>query len=363
MRIAQIAPLYESVPPDRYGGTERVIAALCDGLVGLGHDVTLFAAGSSNTRARLEPAVPAPLRTRMSKQEMIEVAPHLHLRMLADAFARADEFDIIHSHTDIWTFPFAAHSPTPTVITMHGRLDLEHVRQTIPMYPLVPLVSISDHQRTALHGLDVNWAATVHNGLDLQHYRTEPRMRSNNLAFVGRIHPEKGPAAAVEIARRTSRKLCVAAKIDPLDMDYYRDEIEPTFANNDVDFLGELEEQDKPAFYANAAATLFPSDWPEPFGLVMIESMAAGTPVIALRRGSVPEVIIDGVTGFICDSIDEMVHAVGRLHQIDPEQCRRHAASFDRTTMSIAYESVYRAILDQTFGPVGQASQDARPPR
>ncbi|MCU1398710.1 MAG: glycosyl transferase group 1 [Acidimicrobiales bacterium] len=282
---------------------------------------------------------------------MIEVAPHLHLRMLADVYERAEEFDVIHSHADIWTFPFANRSATPTVITMHGRLDLAHVRQTVPMYPLTPLVSISDHQRTALDGIDVNWAATVYNGLDLRHYHAEPRPGSDDLAFVGRINEEKGPAVAVEIARRTARNLRVAAKIDPLDVDYYRDEIEPIFADNDVDFLGELNERDKPSFYAHAAATLFPSDWPEPFGLVMIESMAAGTPVIALRRGSVPEVIVDGVTGFICDDIDEMVSAVDRLHEIDPEQCRRHAASFDYTVMTSRYESVYQSVLDQTLQP------------
>jgi len=349
MRIAQIAPLYESVPPERYGGTERVIAAACNGLVELGHDVTLFAAGTSATRARLEPVIAAPLRTRMSRQEMIEVAPHLHLRMLADVYRRSDEFDIIHAHTDIWTLPFASLCPIPTLITMHGRLDLEHVRQTVPLYPHIPLVSISNHQRRALDGLDANWVATVYNGLDLTSYRSAPRNDAGYLAFVGRVHPEKGPADAVEIAVRASRPLRVGAKIDPLDVDYYRDEIEPLFSAHDVDFLGELGEADKPAFYAGAAATLFPSDWPEPFGLVMIESMAAGTPVIALRRGSVPEIIVDGVTGFICDDVDEMVRAVHRLDEIDPQACRRHAASFDGTTMSAAYESVYKSILDDTF--------------
>lgn len=344
MRIAQIAPLYEAVPPVAYGGTERVIAALCDGLVALGHEVTLFAAGSSITRAQLEPIVPAPLRVRMTRQEMVDVAPHLHLRMLADVYRRADDFDIIHSHADVWTLPFAEHASTPTVVTLHGRLDLEHLRQTIPLYPSVPLVSISDHQRVALDGLDVNWAGTVYNGLDLERYRAAPRDDGRHLVFMGRISPEKGPAVAVEIARRTSRELVVAAKVDPLDVDYYRHDIEPLFEANNVRFVGELEEQDKPAFYAGAAATVFPSDWPEPFGLVMIESMAAGTPVIALRRGAVPEVVVDGVTGFVCDDVDEMVDAVDRLAEIDPDECRRHAASFDTASMCIDYERVYQSV-------------------
>jgi glycosyltransferase involved in cell wall biosynthesis len=345
VRVAQIAPLYEAVPPAGYGGTERVIAALCDGLIDLGHDVTLFAAGSSTTRAELEPVVSAPLRLRMSRQEMVEVAPHLHLRMLADVYRRADEFDIIHSHADVWTLPFADHALTPTVITLHGRLDLDHVRQTVPLYPRVPLVSISDSQRQPLEGLDVYWADTVYNGLDLDRYQTATRGDGGYLAFVGRINAEKGPALAVEIAGRASRRLHVAAKVDPLDVDYYRHTIEPLFSANDVRFIGELEEHDKPAFYANAAATVFPSDWPEPFGLVMIESMAAGTPVIALRRGAVPEIIIDGVTGFICDDLDEMVDAVDRLHEIDPRDCRRRAATFDKVTMCAAYERVYESIL------------------
>ena len=355
MKIAQIAPLYEAVPPAGYGGTERVIAALCNGLVDVGHDVTLFAAGSSTTRARLEVTADSPLRVRMSRQEMVDLAPHLHLRMLADVYDRADEFDVIHSHVDVWTLPFAHRAATPTVLTMHGRLDLVHLRRTLPLYPHIPLVSISNHQRTALEGINVNWAATVYNGLDLDRYHAASRRNDGHLAFVGRINPEKGPAMAVEIARLAGRPLHVAAKIDPLDADYHRYEIEPLFRANDVVFVGELEEQRKPAFYASAAATLFPSDWPEPFGLVMIESMAAGTPVIALRRGSVPEIIIDGVTGFICDDIDEMVDAVDRLDEIDPDKCRLHASTFGAASMCAAYERVYESIV---FARGNEVAQD-----
>jgi glycosyltransferase involved in cell wall biosynthesis len=280
----------------------------------------------------------------MTRQEMLEVAPHLHLKMLSDVYHRAEEFDVIHSHVDVWTLPLTQNATTPTLLTMHGRLDLDHVRATLPLYPHIPLVSISDHQRTPLDGLDINWAATVYNGLDLERYQRAPRRNAGYLAFVGRIHPEKGPALAVEIARRAARPLYVAAKIDPFDVDYYRDHVEPLFHTYDVEFIGEIEERDKPRFYANAAATLFPSDWPEPFGLVMIESMAAGTPVIALRRGSVPEIIVDGVTGYICDNVDEMVEAVGWLHHLDPAACRRHAATFDVAAMCEAYEHVYHAL-------------------
>ena len=345
MRIAQIAPLYEAVPPAGYGGTERVIAAICDGLVDVGHDVTLFAAATSTTRARLSVTAPAPLRARMSRQEMIEVAPHLHLRMLAGVYARAHEFDVIHSHVDVWTLPFAQHSTTPTLLTMHGRLDLDHLRHTMPLYPRAPLVSISNHQREALDDLGLNWVATVYNGLDLARYHAATRRRGDHLAFIGRINPEKGPEMAVEIARLSGRPLHVAAKVDPLDADYYHNEIEPLFRANGVWFMGELTEERKPDFYAGAAATLFPGDWPEPFGLVMIESMAAGTPVIALRRGSVPEIIVDGVTGFICDDLDQMIDAVERLDEIDPEKCRHHATTFGAAGMCAAYERVYESLV------------------
>jgi len=346
MRIAQIAPLYEAVPPTKYGGTERVIAALCDGLVTLGHDVTLFAAATSATKARLVETSPHPLRERMDRDAMLRVAPHLHLSMLASVYERASEFDVVHSHADLWTLPFAASCATPTVLTLHGRLDVPEVLQTLPLYPRTPLVSISEEQRRPLDDADVRWIATVHNGLDLRRYESAGRApgRGDHLAFVGRISSEKGPLTAVEVAARAGRRLQVAAKIDPLDAAYFAAEVEPVFASHDVDFVGEIGEAQKPEFYSSAAATLFPSDWPEPFGLVMIESMAAGTPVIALRRGAVPEVVVDGRTGFVCDDVDEMVEAVGRLGEIDPEDCRRQAARFDTSTMAARYAAVYRTL-------------------
>ena len=359
MRIAQIAPLYESVPPQGYGGTERVIAALCDGLSEAGHDVTLFAAGSSATQARLSPMAPSPLRMCMSRAEMIDVAPHLHLRMLADVYSRGHEFDVIHAHTDLWTLPFVDSTPTPTVLTMHGRLDLDIVRRVLPDYPHVPLVSISDYQRRPLARWNLDWTATVYNGLDLRRYLATSIGRNDYLAFVGRINSEKRPDLAVEVASRTGYPLRVAAKVDPMDVEYFETEIEPLFAEANVDFLGEIGELAKPEFYAGAAATLFPSDWPEPFGLVMIESLAAGTPVIALRRGSVPEILVDGVTGFICDDEDEMIQAVERLDEIDPDECRRQALRFTKDEMCARYLDVYDALVtDSTPRTLSNARDD-----
>ena len=348
LRIAQIAPLYEAVPPSTYGGTERVIAALCADLVARGHDVTLFAAGDSRTRARLEPAVPEALRMTMTRRELEQIAPHLHLDMLAGVYAQADRFDVIHAHTDIWALPFTRLTDTPTVLTLHGRLDLDEVHHVLPRYRDVPLVSISDHQRVDVAQLDLRWAATCYNGLRLDEYLQQPRGNGRYLAFLGRITREKRPDWAVEIARRSGLPLRVAAKIDPLDVDYWHDVIEPLFASNDVEFIGEISEAEKPRFLADAAALVFPIDWPEPFGLVMIEAMAAGTPVIALDRGSVPEVVIDGESGFICSDIDQMVDAITRLDQIDPVRCRQASMRFSTNAMGERYLEVYRQVIAES---------------
>jgi glycosyltransferase involved in cell wall biosynthesis len=343
LRIAQVAPLYEAVPPGAYGGTERIIATLCDGLVAQGHEVTLFGPATSATDARLE-AFENPLRERFSADEMASVAPHLHLAMMAELAARAGEFDVIHSHLDVLALPFTGLVPTPTVLTLHGRLDLDFVREVLPRYGSVPLVSISNDQRRAVDDLDLTWAATVYNGLDLRHYRAEPHAADGYLGFVGRIAEEKGPLTAIEVSRRTGVPLRIAAKVDPTDVGYYEDEVAPQMGDH-VDFVGEITEDEKPAFFAGARATLFPSDWPEPFGLVMIESLAAGTPVIALRRGSVPEVIQHGVTGFICDDADEMAEAVDRVDEIDPDACRRDAERFSAERMCRGYVDVYRSLI------------------
>jgi glycosyltransferase involved in cell wall biosynthesis len=350
VRIAQVAPLYEAVPPGAYGGTERVIATLCNGLVAQGHDVTLFAPETSETDATLQ-AFEAPLRERFSSDELVNLAPHLHLQMLAELYQRSEDFDVIHSHLDIWTLPFTRLRDTPTLLTMHGRLDLDHIRDLLPRYGRVPLVSISDDQRRAVADLPLTWTATVYNGLDLATYQDVPHDAEGYLGFVGRIAEEKGPLAAIEISDRSGVPLRMAAKVDPLDVPYYENEVKPEMGSH-VDFVGEIEEREKPAFYAGARATLFPSDWPEPFGLVMIESLAAGTPVIALRRGSVPEVIEDGVTGFVCDDVDEMVEATARIGEIDPEVCRRHAERFSAEEMCRGYVAVYDSLVGARPRPV-----------
>ncbi len=345
VRIAQIAPLYEAVPPGAYGGTERVIAALCDGLVAPGHEVTLFAPETSETAAVLEAYGEPAARADQPRGAGRDVAPHLHLQMLADALQRGRRLrrhPLPRRHLDASVRRLLAQ--TPTVLTMHGRLDLDLLRDLLPRYGTVPLVSISDDQRRAVADLDLTWAATVYNGLDLTAYSDVPHDSDGYLAFVGRIAEEKGPLAAIEVARRSGLPLRMAAKVDPLDVDYYEHEVKPLMGHG-VDFVGEIDEHQKPAFYAGAPATLFPSDWPEPFGLVMIESLAAGTPVIALRRGSVPEVIEDGVTGFICDDVDEMAEAVERLGEIDPDECRRQAARFSAEAMCRGYVEVYEALM------------------
>ena len=356
MRIAEIAPMYEAVPPAGYGGTERVIAALTDQLVVNGHEVTLFAPGTSQTTAELASTTPEPLRSRMTRTQMVEVAPKLHLEMLAAVYERAADFDVIHAHTDVATLRFAASNPTvPTVVTLHGRLDLDAAQREFRQYPEVPLVSISNHQREAVSGLALNWRATVANGLDLSPYFAAPPVIGEYLCFVGRINREKRPDLAAEVARRSGLPLRVAAKVDPTDVVYYHDFIEPLFRSHGVDFLGEVFEQDKPDFYASARATVFPSDWPEPFGLVMIESLAAGTPVIALRRGSVPEILEDGVTGFICDDLEGLIAAVERLGEIDPEACRASARRFSAERMAEGYLNVFEGLLGADVSVTGRS--------
>jgi glycosyltransferase involved in cell wall biosynthesis len=357
MRIALVSPLYESVPPPRYGGTERVIAALADELVANGHDVTLFASGGSVTSGRLVPVVAAPLRTAMSRAELAEIAPHLHLKMLADVYHTADDYDIVHAHTDVWTLPFVGGTDVATVVTLHGRLDLDSVTRILPMYPDVPVVSVSDAQRTPLDRFPVRWAGTVHNGLPLDRYFAFPRPAptasgGDYLAFVGRLSPEKGPDRAVEIADRAGLPLRVAAKLDPMDQDYWDEVLRPLFRRRHVDFVGELDEESKPAFLAGARATLLPIDRPEPFGLVMIESLAAGTPVVAMRRGSVPEILEHGVSGWVCDDVAGMVAGVESIDLLSPQASRQRARRFSARRMAEGYQQVYEQLLT-TRGSAG----------
>jgi glycosyltransferase involved in cell wall biosynthesis len=345
MRIAQIAPMYEAVPPTHYGGTERVVWCLCEELVRRGHEVTLFASGDSHTSARLCPTTPQSLRRQMTREELINVSPYLHLAMLSEVYRRAHEFDIIHSHVDHITLPFACLTSTPTVTTLHGRLDLEVLPPILRCYPEAAFVSISMSQRKPLNELRLNWAGCVYNGIPLDHFPFRPQ-RGDYLAFLGRIAPEKRPDWAVEVAGRAGMPLKVGAKVDPVDYHYWKTEIAPLFKANRVEFLGELDEQDKAELLGGAYATLFPVDWPEPFGLVMAESLACGTPVIAMNRGAVPEVLRNGLSGFVCRSIDEMIRAVPRVVGIERVVCHHEAQRFAAAEMGRAYERVYLKLLN-----------------
>jgi glycosyltransferase involved in cell wall biosynthesis len=308
LRIAQISPLHESVPPKLYGGTERVVHFLTEALVDLGHEVTLFASGDSNTRAELVPCAPTALR--LDPRCVDPLAHHVH--MFERVFARAHEFDVLHFHTDYLAFALAQRQAVPHVATMHGRMDFRDYVPLFDTFSSVPLISISDSQREPLPR--ANWRGTVYHGLPLGLYRLVPR-HDGYLAFVGRTSREKRIDRAVEIARRLGMPLKIAAKIDDKDRDYYETEIKPLFADPLVEFVGEIGEAEKNAFLGGAAALLFPIDWPEPFGLVMIEAMACGTPVVAFRCGAVPEVMRDGVSGYVVDSIDQAVEATARARQ------------------------------------------------
>ncbi|HET7037273.1 MAG TPA: glycosyltransferase family 4 protein [Thermomicrobiaceae bacterium] len=336
MRVAIIAPLVESVPPALYGGTERVVSVLTEELVRRGHGVTLFASGDSVTSARLVPCAPVALRLAPGVTDYA-TSTRVELR---DVYGRAGEFDLIHNHVDHLAFPFARLTGAPTITTTHGRLDLAEVHRLYRAYPEAPLVSISDNQRTHLPG--ANWLATVPNGIDLANFqvRSDP---GDYLVFLGRISPEKRPDRAIAIARAVGMRLVIAAKIDDVDRAYYEHAIAPLMRDqHTVEFIGEVDERDKDELLGGAYAYLFPIDWPEPFGLTMVEAMATGTPVIASRAGSVPEVVVDGVTGFICDSVPAMVDAIARVPQLDRLACRRHVEQhFSAAAMVDGYERVY----------------------
>ncbi len=320
MRIAQIAPLWESVPPQRYGGTERIVSYLTEELVRQGHEVTLFASGDSVTTARLEAICPQALR--LNTGIFNRDAPQVLLQERAFGFM-ADEFDLIHSHLDFLGFPLARRIRTPVVTTLHGRLDLPELTPVFREFAEIPVISISDAQRRPLPW--ANWAGTVHHGLPnfyAPHF--EP---GQYLAFLGRIAPEKRPDHAIELAKRVGIPLKIAAKVDPADEAYFRAEIEPMLRHPLIEFIGEITDNEKEAFVGNALALVCPYDWPEPFGIVFIEALACGTPVLAYRRGSVPEIIEQGVTGFISETLDEMVASVAGLDTIDRRRCRD---AFDR---------------------------------
>ena len=340
MRIAQIAPLYERVPPQFYGGTERIVSYLTEELVQQGHDVTLFASGDSKTSAKLVPCCKMALRLDPSVKNPLVY----HIIMLEEVRQRIDQFDVLHFHIDILQAPLIRDIADCTVTTQHGRLDLPDLIPFYGMFRELPLVSVSNDQHKYLR--HANWVGTVHHGLprDLLPFRPNPAGRY--LAFLGRISPEKGPNRAIEIAARAGMPLEIAAKVDRVDQTYWDEIIQPMVeAHSNVEFIGEIDERDKAAFLGEAAALLFPIDWPEPFGLVMIEAMACGTPVIAFRRGSVSEVVEDGISGFVVDTIEEAVRAVQRIVTLDRARVR---AAFERRftvdRMARDYVQIYREL-------------------
>lgn len=339
MRIAQVSPLYESVPPKYYGGTERVVSYLTEELVAQGHDVTLFASGDSVTKARL--VAPCRRSLRLDKN-CIDQLSH-HLLMLEMVAQRAREFDIIHYHVDYLHFPLSRRLGRPQVTTLHGRLDIPDLVPLYREFRDMPVVSISNAQREPLPF--ANWQGTVYHGLplDLYTFRPEP---GRYLAFLGRISPEKRLDRAIRIALRTGLELKIAAKVDRVDKEYFESVIKPLLKEPGIEYLGEIGEGEKDEFLGNALALLFPIDWPEPFGLVMIEALACGTPVIAYRRGSVPEVLEDGVTGFIVHGFEDAVRAVEEVHKIDRARCRAvFEERFSARRMAQDYLAIYQNLL------------------
>ena len=339
MRIAQIAPLFESVPPLRYGGTERVVHWLTESLVTMGHDVTLFAAGDSRTSARLVPMRDS--AARFVRNFEVNNAPYA--RMIELVRRAAAEFDVLHFHIDFHPFSVFTRQSTPFLTTLHGRLDQDWVQNVYSLFPTAPLVSISDNQRTPAPALP--FAATILHGMP-EHLLKPIPAEQTYFAFLGRISPEKGIVDAIRIARACGVKLKIAAKIGEEDLPFHEEVVAPLLDGPHVEFIGEIDDSHKPAFLSGAKALLFPIAWPEPFGLVMIEAMACGCPVIAFRRGSVPEVIEDGRTGFIVDTVEQAIAAVARLPTLDRANVRqRFEERWTARRMAEDYVALYQRLI------------------
>ena len=344
MRIAQIAPLLESVPPAKYGGTERCVYYLTESLARRGHDVVLFASGDSQTTAELCPCAPQSLRPAGITTDA-DIYTAIQLDRIME---HIDRFDILHFHLGHSHFPMAKQFPIPHVSTMHGPVSGDNHGQLLKQFPKLPLISISNSQRQPCP--EANWLKTIHHGLPKNLYQFDPATSINKyLAFIGRISPEKGIDRAITIASRAGLPLKIAAKIDQIDQTYYRDQIAPMItANAGIEFIGEIDDQGKQELLSQALALLFPVDWPEPFGLVMIEANACGTPVIAWNNGSIPEVIINGINGYIVESIDEAISAIDKIAMIDRLQVRRNFESrFCADKEAEEYESVYRLLIQK----------------
>jgi glycosyltransferase involved in cell wall biosynthesis len=350
LKIAQVSPLYESVPPKMYGGTERVVSFLTEELVAQGHDVTLFASGDSQTTARLVPGSKASLRL---SGNCVDHLAH-HIAMLDDVMRLAPEFDVIHFHIDYMHFPLSRYCALPSVTTLHGRLDLPDLVPVYKRFSDAPVVSISLAQRKPLPR--ANWVANIHHGLPADLLTFQP-IPGDYLAFLGRISPEKRVDRAIEIARRAGMPLKIAAKIDPVDRAYYESTIKPLLDGPSIEFIGEIGENEKSEFLGNAYAYLFPIDWPEPFGLTMIEAMACGTPSIAFNCGSVPEVMHEGLTGFIVDDINQAVAAVEKISSVERTACRNvFEKRFTATRMAEEYVALYQSMASTAVDPAISAA-------
>jgi glycosyltransferase involved in cell wall biosynthesis len=339
LRIAQVAPLYEAVPPPRYGGTERIVSYLTEELVRRGHAVSLFATADSDTTSHLVPCAPKALRLDRPHDPLL-----WHFLELESVYSAAARFDVIHTHTDYLTLPFARAAATPTLLTLHGRLDLPGLAELYARYGDVPLVSISDSQRVPF-GDEAGWLGTVHHGIPVKDYPFAAAP-GDYLAFVGRVSPEKGLDLAIRIAETVSLPLRIGVKVDPVDQAYFEAVIRPLLGSPLVDFIGEIDEATKAELLGGARALLFPIDWPEPFGLVMVEAMACGTPVIARPCGAVPEVLVDGVTGFLASQFDDLVRAVRSVDRLDRRACRAHVDThFSVERMADGYEALYATLV------------------
>ncbi len=344
MKIGILAPLTLAIPPAKYGGTEQVIALLTEGLVAAGHDVTLFASGDSKTSAKLVPTWPTALSREPQTDDPMGRFIYSNSAIVGTVADHLSGFDILHSHIDEHALILSKFTTTPLVTTIHRKMDQPFQRRVYQAYPKVHFVSVSNQQRRLMSG--VNWAGTVYNGLDLDKIAYNPHPRGDYLLFVGRISPEKNPVWAIEVAKRAGRRLKLAGKIDQADQDYFAREVKPLLDSYpQAEFLGEVEYSDKIKLYQNAAATIFPIDWEEPFGLVMVESLAAGTPVIATRRGSVPEIIQPGQSGFIGQSIEELATSAGQVGKLQRADCRSRAEDFSVQRMITNYLKVYNKVI------------------
>jgi glycosyltransferase involved in cell wall biosynthesis len=338
LKIAQIAPLYESVPPQLYGGTERVVAYLTDELINLGHDVTLFASGDSKTRAKLVAVTPGALRLNNCTDQMAG-----HILQLQEVMDRAHQFDLLHFHTDYLHFPVTRLSKVKTLTTLHGRLDIPELKPLYRKFRDMPVISISQAQRNPLYM--ANWVGAVYHGLPTDLYHQGPG-DGDYVAFIGRFSPEKRVDRAIEMARMANMKIKIAAKIDKADERYFEAEIRHLLDQPHVEYLGEVGEAEKNELLGHARALLFPIEWPEPFGMVMIEAMACGTPVIAFKHGSVPEIIEHGKTGFIVNSIEKATEALKAIHLISRDDCREaFEKRFSATVMAQNYIRLYEQAL------------------